>query len=223
MRSVMRGTGTPRRILAVGLLLGVGGLVGHGTLNAQEEKQEEKRPQETEMEEARAEADVRYENVMAALEQDNRFSGFLRMVEAAELEDFLREEDGITVFVPTNSALDQIGPPVLEETQVGAERVPPTDDRIRLIVQNHIVEDGAFTAAELAEKGHVTPLQRETTGEVETRALEIDAREGEVVIDGSVRIVEKDIRTGNGVIHVVNKTLLKRTKEAEKTPYDDTP
>ena len=73
-----------------------------------------------------------------------RFGGFLRLVEAAGLTDTLRGEGPLTLFAPTDEAIDRLPPGLLDRLVAAEDR-----ETIETIVQAHIVADAAIGAEDL--------------------------------------------------------------------------
>lgn len=96
------------------------------------------------------------------------------------------EEKGpFTVFAPNNNAFTAFGS-------------LPTGLELNVLIAGHVVE-GELSAANLIEQ------QSATTGSQSTLNFTQDG--SDVIINGTVRIVIKDIRATNGVIHIVDGVI----------------
>ena len=87
---------------------------------------------------------VQAADIVDTAEDLGRFGGFLRLVEAAGLTDTLRGEGPLTVFAPTDEAIDRLPPGLLDRLVAAEDR-----ETIEAIVQAHIVADAAIGAEDL--------------------------------------------------------------------------
>ncbi|WP_298543254.1 fasciclin domain-containing protein [uncultured Aquimarina sp.] len=107
-------------------------------------------------------------------------------LQAAELVDTLNGEGPFTVFAPTNdafAALDTI----------------PDGDALTEVLLYHVAA-GKFTAEDLLAGQTVTTVQGEE--------VTIDMIDGEVFLNGSIKVSIADIEASNGIIHVIDGVLL---------------
>lgn len=199
---IRRTAGALAAILAAALLLPQGALAQEMGTEAYEEARYE------------VEKDA---SLMAVLETNEEFGAFLRMVEAANLTDELADEGPYTLFVPTNEAFQGID----DWTVQGQARA---NERVRDIVLGHIVE-GRLSGAELRKKSSISPLHRDVPGAIEPRAHAVDVRDGRVFLGGNIgaAVIESDLETANGVIHVIDAVLLEQNKGPQKTMIKDRP
>ncbi len=122
---------------------------------------------------------------------DDSFSTLLTALQQAGLADALgNEEATFTVFAPNNDAFGPINTDVL----LGQA------DALEAVLGYHVVPDQALAAGDLAEgENTVTTLAGDELTVV---------REGEnVFVEGS-QVVDANIETDNGIIHVIDRTLL---------------
>jgi uncharacterized surface protein with fasciclin (FAS1) repeats len=122
------------------------------------------------------------------------FTTLVKAVEAAGLVDTLKGEGPFTVFAPTDEAFDQIPPEALTAL---------LDDKEALtkVLTYHVVP-GKVMAADVAGL-----TSAET---VEGSEVAIDTSEG-VKID-EANVVQTDIETSNGVIHVIDAVIMPPTE-----------
>ncbi|NBB86233.1 MAG: hypothetical protein GVY12_08470 [Bacteroidetes bacterium] len=121
---------------------------------------------------------------------DENFSTLLTALQEANLVDPLADETGtFTVFAPNNAAFGPINVDVLVQQ-------PELGD----VLGYHVVSGQAIAAADLAEGDNtVTTLAGDELTVV---------REGDnVFVEGS-QVIQADIETDNGIIHVIDRTLL---------------
>ncbi len=112
---------------------------------------------------------------------------------AAELVETLQGDGPFTVFAPTNDAFAALPPAELERLLKPANR-----DELANILTYHVV-DGDVKSSDLSDGQMVETLQG---GEVE---VTID---GDKVMVGDAEVVQPDIETSNGTVHVIDAVLL---------------
>lgn len=123
-----------------------------------------------------------------------QFSTLIAAVKAAGLEETLRGDGPYTIFAPTDEAFA-----LLPEGTVNDLLKPENKEKLTQILTYHVVP-GKIMSADLAGKS----LDANT---VSGQDLEIDAS-GEGVLVGGANVIQADIETSNGVIHVIDRVLL---------------
>lgn len=121
------------------------------------------------------------------------FNTLVAAVQAAGLEGTLRSEGPFTVFAPTDDAFA-----ALPEGTVADLLKPENKDQLVAILTYHVVA-GKVKAGDLAGQ----QLDVET---VNGATVSVDGTDG-VVVGGS-NVVKADIKTSNGIIHVVDAVIL---------------
>lgn len=130
-------------------------------------------------------------NVLQVMDNDPQLSQFVTRLEYAGLENLLTQHGPFTVFAPTNAAIAALPP---EFTCVCMEN----HTRLKALMLFHLVP-GRYTAAQLdGLRGLRTAL-----GETLDVAVDADG----VLLDGSARLVVRDVPAANGVIHVIDVVL----------------
>lgn len=121
------------------------------------------------------------------------FNTLVAAVQAAGLEETLRGDGPFTVFAPTDAAFAALPAGTVESLLK-----PENKDRLVAILTYHVVS-GKYLAGDLAgEKLDVAT--------VNGADVAVDGSNG-VKVNGAT-VVKADIKTSNGVIHVVDKVLL---------------
>ena len=120
------------------------------------------------------------------------FETLVAAVQAAELVDTLKGEGPFTVFAPTDDAFA-----ALPEGTVETLLKPENKDQLVAILTYHVVP-GKVMSGDLTDDMTAATVQG---GEVT-----IDLDNGVMVNDANV--VQADIETSNGVIHVIDKVIL---------------
>ncbi len=123
-------------------------------------------------------------------------------LKTAGLVEMLQEPGPFTVFAPTDEAFRALNEK-LDELLADTEA-------LRAVLTNHIVK-GSLTASDLASKDGIEALSG--------MGLTIDTGDGTKL--NGCRIVEADMRAGNGVIHAIDGVI--GASEPEATEAVDEP
>jgi len=136
------------------------------------------------------EAEERMNIVQTAVES-GQFDTLITAIQTAELEETLSGEGPFTVFAPTDAAFDALPQGALEEL---------LDDKDALTnVLLYHVADGELMAADVVEMDSIETLQG---GD-----LTVNVTDDTVTVNDAT-IIETDIETSNGVIHVIDAVLI---------------
>ncbi len=114
-------------------------------------------------------------------------------VVAAELAETLQGEGPFTVFAPTNDAFSALPPAELNRLLKPANR-----DELANILTYHVVA-GDVKSSDLSDGQMVETVQGEK--------LEVTIN-GDKVMVGDAQVVQPDIETSNGTVHVIDGVLL---------------
>lgn len=140
-------------------------------------------------------------------------SDYSRMVNAvtrSHMVNELRNAQNITIFAPTNSAINQVNPMLVDRLfprgDSGSRDVDPV--LASAAIQAHVVQN-RMPAASLAQTGQVrtmagTPLTFAGPSGTGEAGATITAAEGV-----TARIVQGDIPCANGVIHGIDRVLIR--------------
>jgi len=120
------------------------------------------------------------------------FETLVAAVQAAELVDTLKGDGPFTVFAPTDEAFA-----ALPEGTVETLLKPENKDQLVAILTYHVVP-GKVMSGDLSDDM--------TAATVQGGEITIDLDNGVMVNDATV--VQADIETSNGVIHVIDKVIL---------------
>ncbi len=122
------------------------------------------------------------------------FNTLVAAVEAAGLVETLKGEGPFTVFAPTDEAFAK-----LPEGTVENLLKPENKDQLVQVLTYHVVP-GKTMSSDIAGK----KLEVET---VEGQMVTIDASNGAVMVDEAT-VIQADVDTDNGVIHVIDTVIL---------------
>jgi len=122
------------------------------------------------------------------------FNTLVAAVKAAGLVDVLKGDGPFTVFAPTDEAFAKLPAGTVEMLLK-----PENKDQLVAILTYHVVS-GKVMSADLAGKA----LDAAT---VQGSTVAIDATGDAVMVDGAT-VIKADIKTSNGVIHVIDSVIL---------------
>ena len=133
-------------------------------------------------------------DIVETASEAGSFQTLLTAAEAAGLVDTLKSEGPFTVFAPTDEAFAKLPEGTVEDLLK-----PENQDQLKAILTYHVVP-GKTMSSDIAGK----ELEVET---VQGETIAIDASDGTVMVDDAT-VVQADIETDNGVIHVIDTVLM---------------
>ncbi|TQE92691.1 MAG: fasciclin domain-containing protein, partial [Spiribacter salinus] len=130
------------------------------------------------------------DTIAGIVADDDDFSTLLNLLQDEGLTDALGDEEAtFTVFAPTNAAF---GPYDLDA-------IAGTEGAVGEILRYHVVDGAAVAAGDLTDGQTIETLAGDE--------LTVSLRDGNVFIDGS-QVTQPDIEADNGIIHVIDRTLI---------------
>jgi uncharacterized surface protein with fasciclin (FAS1) repeats len=131
-------------------------------------------------------------------EHPETFSEFQKIMERSDSKGFLQAYGAYTIFVPTNDAIKKY---LADQKLTSVDQIEAS--KLRDLVFLHLIEDSIkttdFTDGKLR---NVTMFgQYLVTGAVNTDGV------SKITINRQANLVEGNIRTGNGIIHVIDNVL----------------
>jgi len=144
------------------------------------------------------------DDVVGTASKAGSFKTLIAAAKAAGLVGALTGEGPITVFAPTDEAFAK-----LPEGTVANLLKPENKDQLVKILTAHVVK-GRIDAAGAIKAGKAATLQG--------CGWTISSDEGAVRV-GNANVIQADVFTSNGVIHVIDTVLLPKSKE-ECAPCD---
>jgi len=121
------------------------------------------------------------------------FNTLVAAVTAAELVDALKADGPFTVFAPTDAAFAKLPAGTVENLLK-----PENRDQLIAILTYHVVP-GKFMASDVTSMSGGETLQGES--------VTFEVKDGSVFVDNA-QVVQADIATSNGVIHVIDTVIL---------------
>jgi transforming growth factor-beta-induced protein len=130
---------------------------------------------------------------------DKRFSTLVAALTKAGLVDDLSAKGPFTVFAPTNDAFAAL----LADLGISAEQLLNSPDLGSILLYH--VAAGKVPASEVVKLNKVTTLQGDD--------IMIEVKDGNVILNGKIKVIITDIMASNGVIHVIDGVLLPPVKQ----------
>ena len=145
------------------------------------------------------------DDLYQVLQKDGRFKTFTRAITASRQGKLYQNvHDNYTVFAPTDEAFAKLPRDVVESLFL-----PENDERLEDIIKHHISDEvysaGKSYGADRLGVPEITPTS------AFGQQLNFSSRDGVATID-DVEILETDIPTANGLIHVVDSVILPAEK-----------
>ena len=141
------------------------------------------------------------DDLFQVLQKDGRFTIFTKAITASRQGKLYQNvHDNYTVFAPTDKAFES-----LPQGVIASLFRPENDERLEDIIKHHITNavfsaGKAYGATRLGV-ANITPIS------AFGQQLNFAVSDGMATVD-SVKIVETDIPTANGLIHVVDRVIL---------------
>uniref|UniRef100_UPI0012AEC1C5 fasciclin domain-containing protein n=1 Tax=Marinicella rhabdoformis TaxID=2580566 RepID=UPI0012AEC1C5 len=122
------------------------------------------------------------------------FNTLVAAVKAADLVDTLKGDGPFTVFAPTDEAFAK-----LPEGTIESLLKPENKDQLAAILTYHVVL-GKVKAKDVVKLSSASTVQGSDVA--------IMVKDGGVVLNNSSNVVKTDIKTSNGIIHVIDTVIM---------------
>lgn len=142
---------------------------------------------------ARADGHAAAKDIVDTAVAADGFNTLVAAVQAAGLVETLKGEGPFTVFAPTDEAFS-----ALPEGTVETLLKPENKDQLIAVLTYHVVPGAVKSHALNAKSMHVTTVQGSPVATTGWGGVRVN----------NANVVAADIRTTNGVIHVIDKVLL---------------
>jgi len=129
-------------------------------------------------------------NIVETAMDAGSFKTLVSAVKAAGLADTLSGPGPFTVFAPNDAAFSKIPKRQLDDLLKDPKR-------LRSVLTYHVV-NGRISSSDVSKMHSARTVQGQD--------LSIDSSRGVMISDA--RVIQKDIRCSNGVIHVIDKVLM---------------
>ena len=140
-----------------------------------------------------ADGDTRSKNLVEVAIEAGTFKSLVAALDAASLVAILQNEGPFTVFAPTDAAFAKLPAGTVESLLK-----PENKQQLIAILTTHVVA-GRVDAT--------SALTRKTLDSLQGEPLTLNLSGGVLTVNGS-RVLNNDIQTKNGVIHVIDSVLL---------------
>ncbi len=131
-------------------------------------------------------------DIASVVATDSRFTTLKAALEATNLMSQLGGKTHLTVFAPTNDAFNKLGAPVVQNLLKNPES-------LKQILLYHVISGYAANSGLIAHLGSLTMAnQKQTKVTYGTGFFRIN----------HANIIVRDIRTDNGIIHVIDAVLI---------------
>lgn len=121
----------------------------------------------------------------------DQLSIFHETLQNAGLDEMLQEDGPLTVFLPINTAFENLPDGLLVAYQ-------DDEEALKNLLTNHMIE-GEVRSGDLPEGETVETMSGET--------LEVSKTDAGLEVDNA-NVIQVDVDASNGIIHVVNKVLI---------------
>jgi transforming growth factor-beta-induced protein len=136
----------------------------------------------------------RSNGILAVAEKAGNFKTLLAALQATGLDAALEQEGPFTVFAPTDDAFAKLPAKTLKKLLT-----PEGKEDLANILKYHVLAGKSVSARDAVAAGRANTLQGSK--------VHIDIRNGQVTINNAKTVVT-DIKTSNGIIHVIDTVLL---------------
>ncbi len=121
------------------------------------------------------------------------FNTLVKAVQAADLEETLRGEGPFTVFAPTDEAFAKLPPGTIEDLLK-----PENKSQLQAVLTYHVVPGKV-----MAEDAAALTAAKTVNG----KSFSI-TKSGDGLMVDNANVIQADIPTSNGVIHVIDQVIL---------------
>ena len=141
---------------------------------------------------------VRAADIVDRVGTDSKFTVLLVAFKAAGLDDILKSKGPFTLFAPTDEAFAKLPAGMMEQLLQ-----PENMKMLRSLLRYHVLGGKILKASRIIEVGNFDFVT------LEGSRAEINMNNGPSI--ENARIVQADIMTNNGVIHMIDAVLLPPT------------
>ena len=145
-------------------------------------------------------------SVVDIILNNRNFSVLVNLLKRVNLVDTLRTSKSVTIFAPINKAFE------------GIDASKLSDEELRDILLYHVLA-GAVDSSQLSK------LDGKKVKTLSENNISISIKNNDVILNNNTKVIAIDLKSNNGVIHVINKVLLppvdKKLDELDLTDLDD--
>lgn len=141
-------------------------------------------------------------DIIDTADGSDTFKTIVKLIEEAGLTESLRNDGPFTILVPSDEAFAKLAAGELD-------RIKKDKKSLAALINYHVLTGRAIKSVELAT------MPTATTAAGPDITIEVPEGGGDLTINGTVKILQADVMTTNGVIHVIDAVL---TPVAKKKP-----
>lgn len=147
-------------------------------------------------------------NIVDYMRQDPKFSEFVKMLDSTNISSYLNAYGAYTCFAPTNDAIK------LYLTQIGKKSIADIDTAsLKNIIRFHLIQDTLSTPSFIDGKMSSPTMY----GQYLVTGTGVDNGVSSILVNRQANIIQSNILTGNGYIHVIDHVLQPATLTLAKT------
>jgi transforming growth factor-beta-induced protein len=139
--------------------------------------------------------DVKLADIVDTAVAAGTFKTLAKALTAADLITTLKGKGPFTVFAPTDAAFAKLPPATLADLLKPANR-----EKLAGILKYHVISGEVMASA-------VVTMDGKKAATVNGKSVTIAVKAGKVTVDGA-NVVTTDIKTSNGVIHVIDTVMI---------------
>ena len=132
-------------------------------------------------------------DVLDELAKESDLTTFTAALRASGLAEKMNSGDAFTILAPSNKAFDALPKGTVEQLLM-----PENQKKLQYLLYNHIIAG----ASDAEKVGGIKTLSCWSGQE-----LKVDVGSAGVFV-GDAKVVRKDLKVGNGIVHVIDKVLL---------------
>jgi len=136
-------------------------------------------------------------NIVKTAQDAGKFKTLVELLVIADLVDTLNGPGPFTVFAPTDEAFAKLPP----ETVAALKKDPKA---LAKILTYHVAA-GNVGAADVMKLKEVKTVEGEM--------VKITIKDGKVMLNDSATVIAADVKTSNGVIHIIDTVILPPAKK----------
>ena len=133
-------------------------------------------------------------DIVATAKGAGQFGTLVKALTAAELAETLQGEGPYTVLAPTDAAFQKLPSGTLDTLLK-----PANQENLQQILLYHVA-DGELMAADVTQTDEIETLNGET--------ITVESMGGNVMLNGTAKVVKTDVKASNGVIHAIDGVLI---------------
>lgn len=151
-------------------------------------------------------SDLYQEDAPQSIEQfiktNNNYSMLYQAIEGSDIQDWLANQDNITLFAPSNQAFELY---LSDNGYVTITDVP--HDQLKTLIKNHIISNEVLLSGLSANDELLLETNAQTQFESDSYVMAIATTNGTVAKINGIELATQDMLFVNGVVHSVNRIV----------------